>query len=120
MAQILDYSFGYPGAIYVQRLGYVGVIRYLRKEGTSRVQPITAAESADMLAYGLAVALVYQHVTKSRPTQGRAAGRHDAEWALAQAREVGIEPRCVYLSVDFDAVPSAVTEYFAGAGSTVA
>ncbi|HEU5475828.1 MAG TPA: glycoside hydrolase domain-containing protein [Actinophytocola sp.] len=115
MAQILDYSAGYPGAENVRRMGFAGVIRYLRKEGSSRVRPLTAAEVADMRARGLGIALVYQHVSTSRVSQGRAAGRHDANWALSQARAVGIEPRAIYFAVDYDAGPGTVVEYFRGA-----
>lgn len=119
MAQILDYSAGYPGAAQIKRLGYIGGIRYLRKEGSSRVKPLTTAEVLDYRTHGLQLALVYQHVDKARPTQGRLAGRHDAEWAAARAREVGIEPRVIYFAVDFDAVPSTVAEYFRGAAAVL-
>jgi hypothetical protein len=115
VTQILDYSAGYPGGSAVQRAGYAGVIRYLRKEGISRVLPITAAERADMLAQGRTIALVYQHVDKDRPTRGAPAGRHDAQWALDRARDVGIEPPAIYLAVDFDANPGDVVAFFAGA-----
>lgn len=115
MAQILDYSAGYPSAEVVKNAGYAGVIRYLRKEGSSRVQPITPAEAADMMAYGRDVALVYQHVSQSRVTEGHDAGVHDAQWALARARELHLgEPRALYFAVDFDATPSTVEGYFRG------
>lgn len=118
--QILDYSAGYPGARAVRDAGYGGVIRYLRKEGTSRVRPITAAELADMRAHELAVALVYQAVSTSRVTEGRAAGQHDARWALAQAAAIGApDPRCIYFAVDHDHPPAAVAEYFRGAGDVL-
>lgn len=118
--RILDYSAGYPGARAVRDAGHGGVIRYLRKEGTSRVRPITSAELADMRAHGLAVALVYQAVSTSRVTEGRAAGQHDARWALAQAAAIGApEPRCVYFAVDFDAQPGAADEYFRGAADVL-
>lgn len=112
--QILDYSAGYPGGSAVHDAGYAGVIRYLRKEGASRVKPLTAGEVVDMRAHDRLIAVVYQHVSKSRVTEGRAAGQHDARWALEQAHVVGIDPRCVYFAVDFDAVPATVAEYFRG------
>lgn len=119
MATILDYSAGYPGGAAVRSAGHSGVIRYLRKEGNSIVRPITPAEYSDMRANGRAVALVYQHVSKSRVTEGRAAGRHDAQWALARARELNAgDPRAIYFAVDFDAPTSdfpAIGAYMAGA-----
>lgn len=115
--QILDYSAGYPGGAAVAAAGYSGVIRYLRKEGTSVVKPITPAEFADMQAHLRDVALIYQHVQQARPQAGRPAGVHDAQWAHARALELGGgEPRAIYFAVDFDAVPSTVADYFAGCG----
>jgi hypothetical protein len=115
VAQILDYSGGYPPAKEIRDRGYVGVIRYLRKEGISRVKPITVDEMRDLATYGCDVALVYQHVRTSRVTEGRAAGVHDAHWALDRAHELGVgEPRALYFAVDFDATPSAIDPYFRG------
>jgi hypothetical protein len=123
MAQILDYSAGYPGAINIRRLGFRGGNRYLRKEGTSSVRPLTRAEVLDYQSQGLELALVYQHVSKSRVLEGHDAGRHDAAWALAQARECGVEPRAIYFAVDFDTISpgqwAAVREYMLGAGEIV-
>lgn len=115
MQQVLDYSAGYPGAAAIARAGYVGAVRYLRKEGASRVRPITADERADFDRAGLAVALVYQHVSKTRVLEGRGAGQHDARWALARAAEIGIpQPRAIYFAVDADHPPAAVLMYFRG------
>lgn len=123
MAQILDYSGGYPGAVSMVRLGFDGAVRYLRKEGASSVQPLTVSEVADLRAYKRTLALIYQHVSRSRVLEGRAAGRHDAEWALARARECGVEPRAIYFAVDFDTVSAAqwaaVREYMLGAGEVL-
>lgn len=119
MAQILDYSAGYPGARAVRNANYAGVIRYLRKEGASSVKPITKIELDDMMGDGRTVALVYQHVSRSRVTRGLAAGRHDAEWALARALELGIgTPPAIYFAVDYDAPASdfaAIGDYHRGA-----
>lgn len=119
MTQILDYSAGYPGAAAITDRGFPGVIRYLRKEGTSSVKPLTAAEYTDMLAHGRTVADIYQHVSKTRVLEGRSAGRHDAAWALARARDTRHEPRAIYFAVDFDTIGpqqwAAVREYMVGA-----
>lgn len=122
--QILDYSAGYPGARAIRDAGFGGVIRYLRKEGTSRVRPITAAELADMRAHGLSVALVYQAVSTSRVLAGRDAGAHDARWALAQAAAIGVpEPRAIYFAADRDIVGEtqivSVLAYLDGAASVL-
>jgi Domain of unknown function (DUF1906) len=122
MATILDYSAGYPGALAVKRAGHIGVIRYLRKEGSSGVRPITKGEYDDMDRNGLLVALVYQHVSRSRPLGGYAAGGHDARWALARSRELGVDPRCIYFAVDFDTATSQwpiIGEYMRGCGDAI-
>lgn len=121
---ILDYSAGYPGAQAVKAAGYGGVIRYLRKEGTSRVRPITTGEYDDMIGNGLSVAFVYQHVSKSRVTEGFEAGRHDANWALARALEVtrGQRLPAIYFAADYDA-PSGdwpkIAQYMKGAADVL-
>ena len=122
--QILDYAAGYPGARAVKAAGYGGVIRYLRKEGSSWVKPITAAELTDMRAHGLAVAVVYQAVSTSRILSGRPGGRHDAQWAQARARDIGVpDPRCIYFAADRDIVGRAqldqVLAYLDGAASVL-
>lgn len=122
MAQILDYSAGYPGAHAVRLAGYAGVIRYLRKEGSSGVRPITKVEYDDMIANGRDVAFVYQHVSKGQIRQGMAAGRHDATWALAQARMLGIEPRAIYFAADYDAPAvdfAGISAYMDGAAEVL-
>lgn len=123
MAQILDYSAGYPSANSIRNAGYSGVIRYLRKEGQSSVRPITSVEYQSMNIAGLEVALVYQHVSKSRIHQGFAAGQHDAKWALDRAKEsTGITPPAIYFAADYDAPASDFTgigEYMRGAASVL-
>lgn len=112
--QVLDYSRGYPGGTAIRAQGYGGAVRYLRKEGSSEVRPLTAAEVDDFHAHGLDLGLFYQHVLRDRPTQGRAAGQHDARWALEQAALVGVNVRSITMCVDFDATPSTVADYFRG------
>lgn len=117
--KIADYSRGYPPAFQLAAAGFAGVIRYLPREGETGVLPINPAELADMRAHGLSAALVHQHRVKARPLQGAEAGRHDVAWALARARDLGIQsPRCVYFAVDFDTLGpdqwAAIREYFLG------
>lgn len=123
MKQILDYSAGYPGAPAVKNAGYAGVIRYLRKEGNSGVKPITSGEYQDMKNRGLDVAFVYQHVSKSRVTQGAVAGIHDAKWALDRLAEVtGGDIAPIYFAVDYDAPRKDwiyIAEYMVGAASVL-
>jgi hypothetical protein len=118
--RILDYSAGYPGALAVRNAGYDGVIRYLRKEGASAVKPITAGEYQDMVLHNLVVGFVYQHVSRDHVKEGRAAGQHDATWALARAMEVtsGVSPRAIYFAVDYDAPAmdfGRISQYMQGA-----
>lgn len=123
--RILDYSAGYPGARAVRDAGYGGVIRYLRKEGNSVVRPITPVEYQDMRAYGLDVAFVYQHVSKSRVTQGYAAGQHDAVWAMSQvaiATGDRNNARAIYFAVDYDAPAGdfpAIAAYMRGVANMI-
>jgi hypothetical protein len=121
--QILDYSAGYPSARAIKAAGYGGVIRYLRKEGQSRVLPITVAELADMRAHGLAVALVYQTLSTDRILAGRAAGEHDARWAQARAAELGAPNAVIYFAADRDILgagqAAAVTDYLDGAARVI-
>lgn len=120
--KILDYSAGYPGAYEIKRAGYSGVIRYLKKEGSSLVKPIVKTEYDDMLAHGLDVAFVYQHLRKSRVTEGFTAGVHDAVWAFQQAESVGANPRAIYFAVDFDASFTqyeAIANYMLGAAQVI-
>jgi|SRR5690349_3915152 len=111
MAQILDCIKHLDGQA-VKNAGYHGAIRYLRKEGTSIVVPIDGDERRSLLAAGRSVAYVYQHVqsggsygSNSRVCQGRAAGQHDAQWALSQVPQ-GAGVRAIYgVTCDYD-VPS--------------
>jgi hypothetical protein len=132
MATILDYSAGYPSPAAIKRAGHSGAIRYLRKRGTSGVRPVTAAERQGFEQHNLDLALVYQAIATtfitggSTPniTQARANGVADAQWALEQARAVGIpNPRCIYFAADQDIELSrempAVKAYLSGAASVL-
>lgn len=123
MIQVLDYSAGYPGAANIAARGYAGGMRYLPKEGTSEVKPLTANEVLDYRAHDLELGLIYQHVSRTRVLDGRTAGRHDAAWALNRANECGIVPRAIYFAVDFDTIGpqqwAAVREYMLGAAEII-
>ena len=113
MAQILDCSAGHLNGVAVRDAGYDGVIRYLRKEGSSSVVPIDTGEHQSLIDAGRSVAYIYQHVqsggsygSNSRVTKGRDAGVHDAQWALSQV-PAGAQLRAIYgVTVDYDAPSS--------------
>lgn len=114
----LDYSGGNPSGASVKAAGYDGVIRYLKKKNPSGVVVLTAAEYNDKSAHGVGVALVFEETNAGRMLEGAAAGNVDGEWALAQARACGIEPRCIYFACDVDAQPyqyAAVDAYLRAA-----
>lgn len=123
--KLLDYSRGYPRASVIKAAGYGGVLRYLPREGTTGVLPLTRAELADMRAHGLAVVPIHQHADRGRALQGRAAGRHDAAWALARLHELAddiVDDPDIVFAVDFDTVAGqwgAIAEYFIGVGEVM-
>lgn len=111
----LDYSSGRPRGSEVRRLGYGFVIRYCGQPGNPK--NATRAEVDDMLAHGVAVALVFES-TAARAGQGFAAGAADARAAVAHQAALGIPAsRPIYYAVDFDADPAAVEPYFRGVNS---
>lgn len=117
VTQLVDYSGGYPGAVNVKARRYGGALRYLRKEGTSRVKPITRVELDDYRAHGLDLVPIYEHVDPARARAGQAAGNHDAHWALQQLDTLKWNPPCVYFTVDYDAPVGdwdAIEKYFVG------
>lgn len=98
---LLDYSAGRLTAAQIQRAGYGGAVRYLRKRGPSGVVVLSSAEVADFRRAGLALALVYEDGAAGWMLGGRAVGVDRARWALEQARAVGIQaPRCIFLADD--------------------
>lgn len=120
MTGVLDYSGGVPSGATVKADGYSGVLRYLKKNGNSSVHVLTAGEYQDMKANGIGVGLVYEAIGANRMLGGYASGASDASWALQQAHNVGINPRCIYYTADWDVVPSqyaAVIAYLDGANS---
>jgi len=107
----------------VRAAGYAGAVRYLRKEPyqgtTSTVVPINVAEYNSLASAGCGVAFVYEHIKPNRSREGRAAGVHDGQWALARALEIVpvYDLRCIYGAVDYDAPGSdfpGIIEYARG------
>ena len=64
LGTVVDYSAGVPSASAVKAAGHMGAVRYVsdRRPGAEwmRGKPVTAAETRDYKANGLAVASVYQ------------------------------------------------------------
>lgn len=120
--QIVDYSGGYPGAGAVAAKGYGGAMRYLPKEGGSKIKPLTPGELRDYWDHGLDVGLIGEHRDPARPLQGAAAGLHDAQYFLAQARAITVAAgrpagsvRAIYLACDVDTIAGnrpAAGEYY--------
>jgi len=111
----LDYSAGRPRGKAVKDAGYDFVIRYCGRPGTAK--NATTAEVADMIANGVAVALVFE-TTAARAGEGFNAGVADAQAAVAHQAALGIPAsRPIYYAVDYDADPTAVEPYFRGLNS---
>lgn len=108
----LDYSSGHPRGAAVRAAGYNFVIRYCGQP--TNPKNATAAEVGDMLAAGVAVALVFES-TAARAGEGFAAGVADAHAATAHQAALGIpSSRPIYYAVDYDADPATIEPYFRG------
>lgn len=117
--QILDYSASLLSGAAIKKAGFAGSIRYLKKKsGKSSVAVATTSEVKDHLANGLQLSFVYEDLDIYRPLLGYNAGVTDGNWALQQARALGVEPRCIYFAVDFvatQAQQAAIMNYLTGA-----
>lgn len=99
--RVLDYSAGRPGAAAIKAAGFAGALRYLPKKGHSDVVALSASEVADFRAHGLLLGLIYEDPRADWMLGGFEVGRDRAEFALAQARALGLDqPRCIYLADD--------------------
>jgi hypothetical protein len=121
MAQVLDYSAGFPGASAIRNAGYLGAVRYIGFP--SRVKCTTAGELRDYSAHGRGMALVYQDGTGDwlgGYGGGQTAGRRAREHADAVGFPI---TRPVYFAIDRDIVTAAdfstVVEYLRGASTIV-
>ncbi len=115
MGKQLDYSFSRPEVARMVREGYEGVLRYISPNAPKN---LSISERDALRAAGLAIGLVWEWYAE-RALEGRAAGRADAQAALAQANALGFPAdRPIYLAIDWDARPDqqqAINDYIDGA-----
>lgn len=121
MAQVLDYSAGFPGALAIARAGYAGAVRYIGTPG--RTKDTTGAELDDFSRHGAAMAVVYQNTTGDWQG-GAAAGEANARRAREHATSIGFPGgRPIYMAIDRDIVREAdfttVMSYLDGAASVL-
>ncbi|MET0133666.1 MAG: glycoside hydrolase domain-containing protein [Kibdelosporangium sp.] len=121
MAQVLDYSAGFPGAAAIRSAGYLGAVRYIGFP--DRVKCTTAGEFADFSTHQLGMALVYQDGTGDW-LGGYGGGQTAARRARSHADAIGFpQDRPIYFAVDRDVVTAAefntVVEYLRGASTGV-
>lgn len=101
MAEVLDYSGGWPRPSEVIRMGFAGVVRYVGTPG--RRKNITPEEAAAFRQAGVPVALVYED-TAGWMQGGTRAGVAAARAVEADAARCRIDLRCCYLASDQDVV----------------
>lgn len=116
----LDYSDArLPGAA-IRAAGYDFVIRYVGTPG--RAKNIITAEYQDLIAAGVAVALVYENVAEDA-LGGFAAGQASARAARSDADSIGFPAaRPIYFAVDWVATSPqmpAVMAYLDGAANVL-
>ncbi|MFD1050078.1 hypothetical protein ACFQ1S_33400, partial [Kibdelosporangium lantanae] len=78
MAQVLDYSAGFPGAQAIRSAGYSGAVRYIGFP--DRRKCATAGELADFTANQIGMALIYEN-TLTEWRGGYGAGQSAGERA---------------------------------------
>jgi Domain of unknown function (DUF1906) len=121
MAQVLDYSGGFPGALNIVRAGYVGAVRYIgfpdRRKCTTR------AEYEDFSRNGLGMALVYEDNTndwRGGELHGSLAGQRARDHANSIRFPAD---RPIYMAVDQDVVTAGefnlMLNYLRGAAKTL-
>jgi Rv2525c-like, glycoside hydrolase-like domain len=82
---------------------------------------LTRQEASDLKAAGLGLVVVFED-SANDATKGFDRGRQDAQFALGQARSLGMpDGRPIYFAVDFDASPNpaATDRYFDGLASVL-
>ena len=104
MADVLDYSSGWPAPSAIKAAKYVGVVRYIGTPG--RGKNLTRAEAHAMLAAGVPVGLVYES-SAGWMQGGVNAGVAAARAALTDAQNCGVGVRNVYFAADFDVTSTA-------------
>lgn len=104
MAEVLDYSSGWPDPRVVRQAGYGGVVRYIGTPG--RGKNLTPQEARALRVAGVPVALVYED-TAGWMLAGSRAGVAAARAVELDAARCGVELRCCYLACDQDVVTRA-------------
>jgi Domain of unknown function (DUF1906) len=121
MAQVLDYSAGFPGAQTIRNAGYVGAVRYIGFP--DRRKCTTAGELTDFTEHGIGMALVFEDNTtdwRGGYTQGAASGRR----ARDHANAIGFpSTRPIYMAVDQEVVSAGefdtMVDYLHGASTSL-
>jgi hypothetical protein len=118
MAQVLDYSAGFPGAKAIRAAGHSGAVRYFGFPG--RRKCATAGELADFTANDIGMAGVFED-TVTTWRGGRVGGARSAQLARAHATAIGFpKSRPIYYAVDQDVVTTGefggMLDYLRGAG----
>jgi hypothetical protein len=102
VAEVLDYSSGWPTPAAIKAARYVGVVRYIGTPG--RGKNLTRVEYAQMKAAGIPVALVYED-TAGWMQGGARAGAAAARAVEDDAESCGMDDLpCCYLASDQDVV----------------
>lgn len=121
MAQVLDYSAGFPGALAIVRAGYVGAVRYIGLPG--RTKCTNRNEFEDFSRAGVGMALVFEEAAGNW-RKGTAQGRLDGQRARDHANSIGFPAdRPIYMAIDQDVVTeaefAAMIDYLRGAGESL-
>src|SRR3954469_10211307 len=98
MAQVLDYSAGFPGAQAIRAAGYAGAVRYIGFP--DRRKCATAGELADFTANQIGMALIYEN-TLTEWRNGYGAGQTAGRRARDHANSIGFPgDRPIYVAID--------------------
>ena len=107
LGTVVDYSAGVPQASAVKAAGHMGAVRYVsdRRPGAEwmRGKPVTAAETRDYKANGLAVASVYQFGRAETADWKRGAlgaAAHAPKAMALHAAAGGPTGRPIYVAID--------------------
>lgn len=109
--RLVDFSYARPSVATLKAAGVVGVMRYLTH---NPAKALTASEAAALRAAGLWLGVVFED-SKTRTSEGRAAGKADALFAAAQALTCGVPTTCpIGFAVDSNYTIPEVLDYFMG------
>ena len=107
LGTVVDYSAGVPSASAVKAAGHMGAVRYVsdRRPGAEwmRGKPVTAAETRDYKANGLAVASVYQFGRAETADWKRGAlgaATHAPKAMALHTAAGGPQGRPIYVAID--------------------